>query len=98
MSDQPKRPEPGTLVIDARPLENILVDFESGTTRGYTRAKPGFDVSRLAFSFGGGGHPAASGCTVKGTLPDVIAQVTPVMKAARRSQLQKGAHSGGAQA
>jgi len=62
------------------------------------RSKPGFDVSRLAFSFGGGGHPAASGCTVKGTLPDVIAQVTPVMKAARRSQLQNGAHSGGAQA
>jgi len=43
MDDKPKRPEPGALLIDARPLEDILVDFESGTTRGVTRAKPGFE-------------------------------------------------------
>lgn len=43
MDDKPRRPEPSALLIDARPLENILVDFESGTTRGAARAKPGFD-------------------------------------------------------
>ena len=32
------------------------------------RAKPGYDVGTLALALGGGGHPAASGCTVPGTL------------------------------
>lgn len=50
------------------------------------RAKPGFNVADLAFSFGGGGHPAASGCTLPGTLAEVEAQVIPAMQAARRTQ------------
>jgi phosphoesterase RecJ-like protein len=51
------------------------------------RAKPGFDVAQLAFAFGGGGHPPASGCTVPGTLAEVSARVIPAMKAARRAQV-----------
>lgn len=43
MDDKPRRPAPSALFIDARPLEDILVDFESGATRGAARAKPGFD-------------------------------------------------------
>ncbi len=35
------------------------------------RAKPGFNVSELAFSFGGGGHPAAAGADIEGTLEEV---------------------------
>ena len=27
------------------------------------RAKPGFNVGTVALALGGGGHPAASGCT-----------------------------------
>ncbi len=52
------------------------------------RAKPGFDVSQVAFSFGGGGHPPASGCTISGTLSQVITQVIPALKAARQRQAQ----------
>ena len=44
------------------------------------RAKPGFDVSQVAFSLGGGGHPAASGCTIPGPLPDAIARVIPALQ------------------
>ncbi len=55
------------------------------------RAKPGFDVSQLALALGGGGHPAASGCTLADDLPAVIAQVTPLMKAARRQSIQNQA-------
>lgn len=44
------------------------------------RAKPGFNVSDLAFSLGGGGHPPASGCTVPGTLDQVTAKVVPMLK------------------
>lgn len=50
------------------------------------RAKPGFDVSQVAISFGGGGHPPAAGCTVTGGLEEVAAQVATALKEARRSQ------------
>lgn len=52
------------------------------------RAKPGFDVSQVAFALGGGGHPAASGCTVPGPLQDAIASVVPALKAARRDRIR----------
>lgn len=35
------------------------------------RSKGEVDVNKLAQLFGGGGHPNASGCTVKGSIPDV---------------------------
>jgi phosphoesterase RecJ-like protein len=51
------------------------------------RAKPGFNVGDLAFRLGGGGHAPASGCTVPGTLDQVIEQVIPMMIEERRRQL-----------
>jgi bifunctional oligoribonuclease and PAP phosphatase NrnA len=39
------------------------------------RARNGLDVTSVAAGFGGGGHPAASGATVEGTLEDVQARV-----------------------
>lgn len=53
------------------------------------RAKPGFDVSEVALSLGGGGHPAASGCTLPGTLAEVEARVVPLLIQTRRQQLQR---------
>jgi phosphoesterase RecJ-like protein len=50
------------------------------------RARSGRDISGVATRLGGGGHPQASGCTVPGTLADVIALVVPMLKAARRQQ------------
>jgi len=47
------------------------------------RAKPGFNVGSVAFSLGGGGHPAASGCTLPGTLAEVTATVVPLLKQVR---------------
>jgi phosphoesterase RecJ-like protein len=35
------------------------------------RASPGIDVSNVALDFGGGGHPAAAGATIKGDLDSV---------------------------
>ena len=54
------------------------------------RAKPGFDVSQLAYSYGGGGHPPASGCTLPGTLSEVMAVVVPAMKQTRQNQAENG--------
>jgi phosphoesterase RecJ-like protein len=46
------------------------------------RADPGLDVAQLALSLGGGGHPAASGCTLDGSLEAVKARVLPMLRAA----------------
>ncbi len=51
------------------------------------RAKTGFNVADLALSYGGGGHPAAAGCTIVGDLDEVTAQVVADLKIARQSQL-----------
>ena len=56
------------------------------------RAKPGFNVATMAMSLGGGGHPAASGCTILGNLAEVEAQVIALMKAARAEQQMQLAH------
>lgn len=50
------------------------------------RARPGFNVATVAFAFGGGGHPAASGCTLPGGLDEVTALVVPALKQARQEQ------------
>lgn len=39
------------------------------------RARPGFDVSKIALQFGGGGHAAAAGADVPGTLSEVQPKV-----------------------
>ena len=55
------------------------------------RAKPGYNVGELALSFGGGGHPAASGCTIAGSLDEVVALVVPALKVTRRRQADQQA-------
>lgn len=47
----------------------------TGEYRLSLRSKSDIDVARIAESFGGGGHRAASGCTVTGSLDDVIGRV-----------------------
>lgn len=50
---------------------------EDGTTgvKVSLRSKRSIDVNRVAAAFGGGGHKAASGCLVKGRLPQVIKEL-----------------------
>ncbi|MBI3333856.1 MAG: bifunctional oligoribonuclease/PAP phosphatase NrnA, partial [Candidatus Omnitrophica bacterium] len=43
-----------------------------------------------ARSFGGGGHMAASGCTVEGTLAQARAKVLRTVRQALRSSLSRG--------
>lgn len=53
------------------------------------RAKPGFDVSQLAFSFGGGGHPAAAGADISGNLEEVKTDILTKTKAYLRETYKK---------
>ena len=50
----------------------IFVEQPGGTVKVSWRSVPGVNVSVLAESFGGGGHAAAAGADITGTLPDVI--------------------------
>ncbi|AWH95645.1 DHH family phosphoesterase [Dietzia psychralcaliphila] len=44
-----------------------------------SRGDDGVDVSAVAAAFGGGGHPAAAGCTVRGDLGDVTARLRELL-------------------
>lgn len=48
----------------------LLREVEPGTIRVSLRARDGFDVNQVARAFDGGGHAAAAGCTLNGTLED----------------------------
>lgn len=43
------------------------------------RARPSYDVATVALQLGGGGHPQAAGCTLKGTLAEAEATVLPLL-------------------
>ncbi len=51
------------------------------------RSKPGFDVSEVAFSLGGGGHRQASGATIDGPLEAAQARVMPLLQDAVKEGL-----------
>ena len=53
----------------------IFVEQPKGKVKVGWRAQPGFDVSQIALKFGGGGHPAASGADLSGSLEDVKSRV-----------------------
>ncbi len=44
------------------------------------RSKPGFDVSRIAVNFGGGGHKTAAGAEIEGSLEEVESKVLQATK------------------
>ena len=84
---------PGPEIVDElvnypRSVRTAEVSFvlrdqsNDGKIRVSFRSKGKVDVNKIARSFGGGGHMAASGCTVQGTLAQVRQKV---LKAARQA-------------
>jgi phosphoesterase RecJ-like protein len=57
--------------ISEADISVLFVEQNNSHVKVSWRAKPGINVSSLAFSFGGGGHPAASGVDLQGALTDV---------------------------
>jgi phosphoesterase RecJ-like protein len=64
----------------------IFVEQKGGNVKVSWRAQPGFDVSKVALGFGGGGHAAAAGADINGSLEDVQVKVLQ----ATRSLLKNG--------
>lgn len=53
----------------------IFVEQSQNNVKISWRARPGVDVSGIAFNFGGGGHAAAAGADVEGSLEEVQKRV-----------------------
>ena len=53
----------------------IFIEQPQNMVKVSWRTIPGMDVSGLAFEFGGGGHAAAAGADIEGTLEDVMEKV-----------------------
>jgi phosphoesterase RecJ-like protein len=71
----------GTLVTAMEvDVAAVFVELASGEIEIGFRGAPGFDVSQVALEFGGGGHPAAAGCTVPGPMRDAVNRVLPRLK------------------
>ena len=74
--------------VEDTDISVIFVEQPNGSVKVSWRAQPGFDVSKVALQFGGGGHAAASGAEIEGSLPEVQAAVLE-----QTSSLLDGGHS-----
>jgi bifunctional oligoribonuclease and PAP phosphatase NrnA len=61
--------------IDDVDVSVLFIEQKKDAVKVSWRAKNGIDVSALALSFGGGGHPAAAGTDLNGTLDEVRTKV-----------------------
>jgi len=58
----------------------LLKEFRPGEWAVSLRSRGGaVDVSAVAAALGGGGHPAAAGCTMRGGLGDVSARLRDLL-------------------
>ncbi len=58
----------------------MLIQGRRKDVRCSIRAKHGFDVSKIAHEYGGGGHRAASGFTLPGRLPDNMDRISSMVE------------------
>jgi phosphoesterase RecJ-like protein len=81
----------GTLVRTKEiSVSAVFTEKENNEVEISFRADPGFDVAQLALRLGGGGHPAASGCTLEGSLEAAKARVLPMLRDVLRQQRKAG--------
>jgi phosphoesterase RecJ-like protein len=63
----------------------VLREKDDGSVELSIRAVPGFDVSGVAVSLGGGGHKLAAGATLPGPLAEVEAKAIALLREAARA-------------
>jgi phosphoesterase RecJ-like protein len=57
--------------INGALISIIFVEQPNGSVKVSWRAQQGVDISQIALQFGGGGHPAAAGAELDGSLESV---------------------------
>src|SRR5437763_2699770 len=65
--------------IDGVVVSALLKEVDDKSTRVSMRAKPGIDVQAVASMFGGGGHKAASGCTMPFALAEAKKKLISIL-------------------
>ena len=73
------------IVNYGRSIEGVMVsallkEGDAQSTRVSLRAKPGVDVQQVAAMFGGGGHKAASGCTMPFPLAEAKEKLVAILR------------------
>jgi phosphoesterase RecJ-like protein len=68
------------IAADEASLAAVFVEKDDGRVEVGMRARVGYDVARVALSFGGGGHPQAAGCEMDGPLEAAIERVVASLK------------------
>ena len=67
-------------MIDGVLVSALLKEIDDRSTRVSMRAKPGVDVQQVASMFGGGGHKAASGCTMPMALAEAKKRLVSILE------------------
>lgn len=63
--------------VDGAEVALFLKEVKSGVVRGNLRSKSDLDISGIARAMGGGGHKAAAGFTVEGTVDEAFSAIEP---------------------
>ncbi len=73
----------GTLLLSAKSarISVIFIERDKHKVEVSFRTRPGYDISSIAFSLGGGGHPQAAGCTLNVSLDEAHQMVLPAVRA-----------------
>ena len=66
--------------IDGVLVSALLKELDDKSTRVSMRAKPGIDTQQVAAMFGGGGHKAASGCTIPLPMGEAKAKLVSILR------------------
>jgi phosphoesterase RecJ-like protein len=61
--------------IEGADIALIFIEQSNGHVKVSWRARPGYDVAKVAAEFGGGGHKPASGATIEGSLSEIQTKV-----------------------
>jgi phosphoesterase RecJ-like protein len=73
------------LAIGGTQVAVIFVEQQSGGFKISFRSRSNVNCSKLAETWGGGGHKAAAGASVKGTLAEVKPMVLDAVRAAMKA-------------
>jgi len=71
------------IAVDEASLSAVFVERDDGRVEVGMRARAPYDVARVAFALGGGGHPPAAGCVIDGPLNVAVDRVVAVLKSQR---------------
>lgn len=81
----------GNMLLSAKTarVSVMFIEKEKGKVEISFRARPGYDISGIAFALGGGGHPQAAGCTLETSLADAHEKVLPPLRALLQSAVNR---------